>query len=88
MFEKMKQRILLAILKTQAKKLAKMATVQLESMNADVTAEAIVSFAETAIKGYCGFQTPEFADKIADKAVATILDKVRDEAVVILEKAQ
>ncbi len=86
MFEKMKQKIIIAVLKSQAKRLAKMAIAQLEGMNADVTADSITALAETAIKGYCGFSTPDFVDKIADKAVAGILDKVRVSAVGLLEK--
>lgn len=86
MFEKLRQRIVLAFFKSQAKNIAKIAVKQLEAVNAGVTADAIVSFAETAIKGYCGFNTPDCIDKVADKAVSQILDKVRDEAVDLLLK--
>lgn len=86
MFEKLKQKIILAVLKSQAKRLAKMGITQLEGLKVEVTADSITALAETAIKGYCGFSTPGFVDKMADKAVASILDKVRDEAIILLQK--
>lgn len=86
MLEKLKQKIIIAVLKSQAKRLAKMAVTQLEGLNVEVTADSITALAETAIKGYCGFSTPESIDKVADKAVAGILDKVRDSAVDLLKK--
>jgi len=88
MFKKLQQKLVLAVLKSQAKGLAKMAIAQLEGMDEDVTADSITALAETAIKGYCGFSTPDFVDKIADKAVAGVLDKVRDEAVKLLQKVK
>lgn len=83
MFNKLIQKVVVDYVKSQSKVLAKQAIVSLEAVNEDVTADAIVKVVESFLIKK-GIVFPAFiADPIEDK-LSDILDKVRDEAVKLI----
>lgn len=89
MFDKLFQKIFLTFAKTQVKKYVGQATETLKALNVEVTAENIVAVIEASLlKSKYKISVPPFVDNIADKALASFLDKVRDCAVDQLTKVK
>lgn len=81
----LKTRIVLSFLKGQIKPLAKSIVLGAKSINEDVTADQVVGIAEAFVKAQFGLSTPKFIDSALDKAVASLIDRIRDEVVKQLE---
>lgn len=86
-FTKVKNKIILSIIKSQLKKLVAVGITALEGVDEETTANQVTAFVEAFIKTQTGYTVPDSIDNIADKAVANIIDKARDYAVELLKKA-
>jgi len=83
MFDKLIQKVVLSQVKGQARKLAEQGVVTLDKLDLGITADRIVAVAETLLKKK-GIVLPSFIADVIEKNLDTILDRVRDEAVKLI----
>ena len=83
---KLKNKIILSIVKSQSKKIATLAVAGLENLNEKALADKVTAIAEAFIKNQIGYTVPDSIDAKADEEVAKIIDGIRDYAVELCKK--
>lgn len=83
MFDKLIQKAIVSYIKGQAKEIAEQAIITLNAIDVKVTADAIVKVAQTFLVKK-GLVLPSFLADPLEANLGEILDRVRDEAVKLI----